>query len=160
MNMKASLLLVLVGLLCVSFASAQSSAECATGAAWCYCTGTGADGITVSDVTLNPNPPVLGTDDVVTLTGTVNETVSGGNVALTIWWDVFGLGTYAQVFSQTYSICASNTCPQGPGAITAQITVSGSSLPIVSPPGNYQGIAVVTDQNDNTLVCVAVPFTL
>jgi hypothetical protein len=146
MNSK-SMLLVLAALMCVSLVSAST---------WDYCSGTSAatSGIVVSGVTLNPDPPVLGQNDIVTLTGTVNETVSGGTVSLTITY--YGI----PVFSGTYNTCDSNTCPQGPGAITAQITVSGDSLPPVAPPGNYVGTAIVTDQNGFQLVCVAVDFTL
>jgi len=143
--MNKALLVIVLGLLCVSFASAST---------WSYCDSTYPTYLTVSSVTLSPDPPVLGYDDVVTLTGTVNETVSSGTVDLTITY--YGI----PVFTGSYNICDSNTCPQGPGAITAAITVSGSSLPPIAPPGNYVGTATVTDSNGNTLVCVNVDFTL
>lgn len=141
---KVAILLVALAL-CVSLASAQST--------WNYCANAPTI-LSVTSVTLNPDPPVLGTDDTVTLVGNVNETITGGNINLVITY--YGIS----VFSNSYAVCSSIACPFAPGAITASIVVSGTSLPPIAPPGNYVGTATFVDQNGTELTCVEVHFTL
>jgi hypothetical protein len=145
--MKFATLFVALAL-CFAVASAQSS--------WSQtCTGSGTATLTVSSVTLNPDPPVLGQNDTVTLTGTLGEQITqGASIALQITY--FGI----PVFNGNYDVCAENACPLGPGDVTASIVVLGDSLPPIAPPGQYIATATFNDQAGATIACVAVTFNL
>jgi len=145
--MRCVFLFALIGLFLLSSVSAEGNST------WSSCSSPGAH-LTVTNVTLISDPPVRGKDETVKLVGTVDETVSGGSVVLTITY----LGI--QVFSHTYAICDVIACPYAAGSVTASLIIPGTAIPPVSPAGNYVGKAILTDQVNAQLACVQVQFTL
>lgn len=136
----------LFALSCLSLADAGST--------WSYCSGTGPGHLTVDNVTLNPDPPQRGHDEVVSLVGTVDEVVNGGTIHLQISYSGF------VVYDHTYNVCDTITCPSSGPNVSASITIPGSAIPSISPAGAYLGKATLVDQTGASLACVQVQFTL
>jgi len=107
-----------------------------------------------TDVILTPDPPVRNNDEIVTLEGTVKSQISGGNVALTITY----LGI--PVYSNKWDICTVTHCPIATGDFAANLTVPGTSIPPISPAGDYTGTGIITDSAGAEICCVKVTFTL
>eukprot|EP00455_Lapot_gusevi_P019891 TRINITY_DN2116_c0_g1_i4.p2 TRINITY_DN2116_c0_g1~~TRINITY_DN2116_c0_g1_i4.p2 ORF type:complete len:140 (-),score=58.93 TRINITY_DN2116_c0_g1_i4:101-520(-) len=124
----------------------------ASATTWTDCTKAGSPA-KPSNVQLSPDPPQRSVDCKVSLNGTVSESLNGGQVQLSIVY----LGV--TVHSQTNNVCDVVKCPLS-GPFSAAVTVPGSAIPSFSPPGSYTGHGVVTDQNNQPIICVDVHFQL
>jgi C1A family cysteine protease len=116
---------------------------------WSSCSKA-SDHLSGLNVQVTPNPPVAGQDVTVAITGSLDETVSSGNVHITI--DAFGI----KVIDKSYDLCdlASKGgvhCPLNQGPVNIKVT---EAIPKDVPHGTYQGKAVVSDQNSEEVACV------
>lgn len=123
---------------------------------WTYCPGTGPGHLTVNTVTLTPDPPVKGQNETVSLTGTIDETITGGNIALVI---LFGS---LPLHESNYDICLNSTitCPYTEKNIDAGILIDSSLTGIIPPGVPLIGQATVTDKQNVTWACIQVQFTI
>jgi len=133
-------------LLCVCSVSGQSP--------WSYCPGTSHGHLTVLSVGMNPDPPVRGTDEIVSLVGTVDETITGGTIVLTITYGGF------PVYNHTYNVCDTLVCPYTKPDVSSALLIPGTAIPPISPSGTYIGKANLLDQTGASLACIQVSFKL
>eukprot|EP01111_Echinosteliopsis_oligospora_P010431 TRINITY_DN3239_c0_g1_i3.p1 TRINITY_DN3239_c0_g1~~TRINITY_DN3239_c0_g1_i3.p1 ORF type:complete len:124 (+),score=52.24 TRINITY_DN3239_c0_g1_i3:314-685(+) len=114
--------------------------------------GAATDHITISSITITPNPPVKGGNFTVVAAGTLDEQITGGNITLTVKYDKF-----ITVLKQTDDLCADGGCPISAGSFTKTIS---QALPSAAPAGSYSVHVTANDQNNEELACVNVALTI
>jgi len=121
---------------------------------WSSC-GQPSDHIKVTNVVLNPDPPVRATACNITMYGSSDETITGGTMNLMITY----LGI--PVYQQTTPVCQLVPCPYAATAnAAASLIVPASAVPSIAPSGTYVGVSRITDQNGAELTCIQLEFTL
>eukprot|EP01091_Cochliopodium_minus_P012656 TRINITY_DN387_c0_g1_i1.p1 TRINITY_DN387_c0_g1~~TRINITY_DN387_c0_g1_i1.p1 ORF type:complete len:163 (+),score=34.44 TRINITY_DN387_c0_g1_i1:249-737(+) len=151
---------LIFAVICFVFVIAQNYNPCSNQVQqnWCDCAAPGSD-ITVTSVTLNPNPVVKGSNVSVTATSvdSAKYAIVNGTINLVVKYG------FITLLSKQYNLCTElalanqkdpsiQPCPVQPYATR---TVSFSHLvPDVFPSGTYKGYANVTDQNGNTVQCI------
>ncbi|QMU68147.1 ML domain-containing protein [Streptacidiphilus sp. P02-A3a] len=108
--------------------------------------GTASDPFTVTSVSFDPQPPVKGQSLTVTLNGTLNQNLTGGQVHITA---KYGLVT---VFRRSSPLVAAQ-----PGNYTAQAVLDITSD---SPSGTYNVNLTLTDQDNQEIAGVNARFSL
>jgi hypothetical protein len=127
---------------------------------WTSC-GSSSDHAQLKDVTYTPNPPVLGKPLEITVTGTSDEEVTGGDVQFTV--GAFG----KQLLQKDLNVCGDSTidlplgmgsidvhgltCPQAKGDFTLHQSVK---LPAFDPASTATVHVVAKDQSSNQLLCL------
>ncbi|XP_065913968.1 putative phosphatidylglycerol/phosphatidylinositol transfer protein 2 [Dysidea avara] len=100
-------------------------------------------------LSFNPDPPEKGKNVTVTLTGTVKETITDGEIQVVLKFDMFTL------IDETYEACElavkyGHGCPVLPGPMVLSDTFE---VPSELPGGTYKGTMDGTDQDDNPMIC-------
>eukprot|EP00026_Physarum_polycephalum_P020798 Phypoly_transcript_23611.p1 GENE.Phypoly_transcript_23611~~Phypoly_transcript_23611.p1 ORF type:complete len:160 (+),score=28.23 Phypoly_transcript_23611:62-481(+) len=118
----------------------------AFGQEWTNC-GTSSDKFQLSTVTITPNPIVKGQNVTISVTGTMEETVTSGTASVKVEYGII------TVFNKDESICDPPVlpCPIPQGPWTKVYTVL---LPGDAPGGTYKAQSTVVDQNNAQLLCV------
>ncbi|EGG17528.1 hypothetical protein DFA_08524 [Cavenderia fasciculata] len=152
--MEKNTKLILITLFCLL---SVSSADI-----WSYCDGVDPKSLTftISALTLAPNPPVIGQDATVKVTGNLLQQVTGG--ASTFVVQHYVLGHWITLPAFTNSVCQSYTCPIQPGSITHQLSIP---IPSFTPhyinisfysllQGLYRGQLLIVDQSNRNITCL------
>ena len=122
---------------------------------WSNC-GTSADGGTINNVTISPNPPAKGQNLTVTASFTLKHQVTAGNVAIVIKY------SFITVLNKNEPVCdlakdAGHPCPIAASTITV---TQSAEIPSAAPGGHYTGSIIATDQNGDRLFCIDLDFHL
>ncbi|KAM9962891.1 hypothetical protein ACTFIW_006112 [Dictyostelium discoideum] len=120
---------------------------------WSNC-GTAADKFQITNVVLDPPTPVKGQDITISASGILDETVTGGNVAVKVKYG------FITLINENVSICSSQdplSCPIAAGDYQKNMT---EMIPSDAPSGKYTGNVVITDQNNNEIACIDVDINL
>jgi len=139
--MKATLLLLLLVL--SSFVSSDI---------WTSC-GTASDSLTISGVTISPDPPVKGQNVTVAVSGSLSESITSGTVTIKIKYGII------YIVNETDNICTADpqiTCPITAGTQAIKQTVL---VPDTIPAGNYAAGVSAYDQNNLQIFCVNVTLS-
>ncbi|GFH26174.1 ML domain-containing protein [Haematococcus lacustris] len=107
--------------------------------------------IAVSDVTLTPDPPVIGSPATFAVHGSSSLAVPAGAVEIQVSFS--GI----QIYSESQDLCSKTACPVPPGPVTINIV---EDLPPIAPPGDYGLRVIGTDAAGNELMCLDVDFEL
>eukprot|EP00197_Chlamydomonas_leiostraca_P008008 CAMPEP_0202866060 /NCGR_PEP_ID=MMETSP1391-20130828/7155_1 /ASSEMBLY_ACC=CAM_ASM_000867 /TAXON_ID=1034604 /ORGANISM="Chlamydomonas leiostraca, Strain SAG 11-49" /LENGTH=164 /DNA_ID=CAMNT_0049545973 /DNA_START=35 /DNA_END=529 /DNA_ORIENTATION=+ len=107
--------------------------------------------ITVSSVTLTPDPPVIGGPATFLVEGSISEGVAGGSVDIEVSF------SGVQIYSQSEDLCAKTKCPVAPGPVAVTIV---ELLPPIAPPGDYGLRVTARGMAGEELMCLDVDFTL
>ena len=135
----ACFLAVLLGLVCVN---AHPFSNC----------GSSSDVLSVSSVSIRPDPPVAGQKVTVTLNGTVSATETEGDAAITVKY--LGIA----VINENLNLCKLTTCP-----VKANTPFSGDyniDVPSYAPSGEYDATITVKDGSGKQLGCLELTFNL
>jgi hypothetical protein len=103
----------------------------------------------VSSVDVTPQPLVAGKKVSISVSGTLDEKLTGGTYQADVRYMGFS------VLQRSGSIGELTALPAGPGP-----TTMGASLkvPREAPEGSYELVVSALDQNNATLTCLIVPF--
>jgi len=152
-----SLRFVVLLVFCVTCVSAISlfGKPAAPSDIWSFC-GTSQDHFTIQTVTITPDPPQLGQNLTVALTGSLDEIVTSGSVFVQINYGPINL------LNNTYGLCGilqavGISCPVPTGNLQFKLS---ELIPSDSPHGSYSGKIVITDQNEQEITCIALAFNL
>mmetsp|Transcript_11573 Transcript_11573/g.16083 ORF Transcript_11573/g.16083 Transcript_11573/m.16083 type:complete len:152 (+) Transcript_11573:45-500(+) len=130
------------------FLACVLSAAFAVGDIWANC-GTSSDHLQIEQVTIIPDPPVIGQNVTITFVGYLNEEVTSGTVSLNLKWNGF------TILNQSYSLCDLvkdyEKCPIPAGDISLTVT---EYLPTAIPKGTYTGTVKAFDQNNQEIMCI------
>ncbi|KAJ9525874.1 hypothetical protein QJQ45_009250 [Haematococcus lacustris] len=107
--------------------------------------------IAVSDVTLTPDPPVIGCVKTFQLIAGHQCNIPAGAVEIQVSFS--GI----QIYSESQDLCSKTACPVPPGPVTINIV---EDLPPIAPPGDYGLRVIGTDAAGNELMCLDVDFEL
>eukprot|EP01133_Synstelium_polycarpum_P014230 gene14230-16790_t len=119
---------------------------------WSSC-GTASDHFTIGNVVITPDPPQKGQNINVTASGTLNEQVTSGNVALLVKYG------FITLINKNLPLCEPANpfpCPLAAGPYEKSIV---QMIPDAAPPGTYTAHVVVTDQNNQEIACINADFT-
>ncbi|KAN0006952.1 hypothetical protein ACTFIU_005145 [Dictyostelium citrinum] len=120
---------------------------------WSNC-GTAADKFQITNVVLDPPTPVKGEPITISASGILDETVTGGNVAVKVKYG------FITLINTNVNICSSQdplSCPIAAGDYQKNMT---EQVPSDAPSGKYTGNVVITDQNDAEIACIDVDINL
>jgi V-type H+-transporting ATPase proteolipid subunit len=121
---------------------------------WKSC-GTSADHVKNLKITISPDPPVKGKDVTINASGDLDETVSSGDVHLTLSY--IGI----PIIDSHYDLCeliakVNGTCP-----IKGQLKMGMTeNIPSWVPSGEYKAHVTATEQNKQEMLCVDVDLKL
>jgi hypothetical protein len=108
------------------------------------------------NLTITPDPPTLGPDLKLVMTGTLDEVLTSGSI--NVWFKDEGF----TVVNKTYDVCeaaakSGHPCPFPTGAFNFAVP----DLPTTGVPGgDYTGQAYFTDQSSQQVMCAAFDFHL
>jgi len=114
------------------------------------CPGSNSD-LVFNDLIVSPAQPVIGQPVSVAASGTIDETVTSGQVVMGVI--LFGINIY----TQTDDWAQYTPMPVGPGPIDIKYSIS---IPGIAPPGTYTISLTFNDQNNNAVGCIQIPVTL
>jgi len=122
---------------------------------WSYC-GTSKDHFTIGTVSIVPDPPQIGQNLSVVVSGTLDETVSDGSIFINLDFGPIVL------LNNTYDLCKmlgtlGISCPLEQGAVKLGVK---ELIPKQAPPGAYTGKVILSDQNGQELTCIGLAFSL
>lgn len=106
------------------------------------------------NVTLTPDPPVKGQNVSVIASGTLDEEITGGEVAITV--TVLGI----PVINEKKALCndfKEVVCPIPSGPWTLRIT---ELLPSWIPSGTYELKGIISDQNSQEVACISAQLNI
>eukprot|EP00026_Physarum_polycephalum_P021164 Phypoly_transcript_24239.p1 GENE.Phypoly_transcript_24239~~Phypoly_transcript_24239.p1 ORF type:complete len:169 (+),score=16.80 Phypoly_transcript_24239:76-507(+) len=121
---------------------------------WTNC-GTAGDDLTITSVTISPDPPTKGSNLTVSVVGTMNTQVTTGSyVQLKVKYGII------TIINQKENLCGAPSpiaCPinTGPWKQAVSVNIDNSV-----PSGSYSASAEFTDQNGKQIACVNVAFDL
>lgn len=106
----------------------------------------------LTSVTVTPDPVKIGKNVTVQCVGTLNTTVTDGKLMLNVSYWLPGIG-WVKVpgFPMYWSLCEVSTCPFNSGSYTFTKSLV---VPLLTPPGKYQGNVLLTDQGNRTVACL------
>ncbi|GAM21991.1 hypothetical protein SAMD00019534_051660 [Acytostelium subglobosum LB1] len=117
---------------------------------WTNC-GTPSDKFTITNVVITPDPPIKGQEIVVSASGTLSETVTGGTAHMTVKYG------FITVLNKQENLCdipnSPYPCPiaAGPYSRTVNATIPGNV-----PGGSYKINVVLNDENNAEIACIDV----
>ncbi|KAN0053197.1 hypothetical protein ACTA71_006721 [Dictyostelium dimigraforme] len=120
---------------------------------WTSC-GDSADILQIANVTMNPPEPIKGEEFTVIASGTLSETITGGNFTILVKYDSMTL------MDRTFNTCTSETvvpCPIAAGEYEKEIS---EKIPSGAPSGKYTGLITAVSQNNTQITCVKFNFVL
>jgi len=122
---------------------------------WKNC-GSSTDHFSISNVTITPDPPVIGENLTISISGTLDETITGGNAYVWAKWKNI------LVYNHTYDLCSTVSkwginCPIQKGPLVAGVS---ETIPNVVPHGAYTCQLSVNDMNDERVLCIALNLKL
>ncbi|KNC51455.1 uncharacterized protein AMSG_07650 [Thecamonas trahens ATCC 50062] len=151
--MVSNLHLVLAAcvLACLAHATATTISVDAPTPLWTECSNT-SHGFTVTNLSLSPDPPVLGKNMTVTITGDLSEAISAGEFSVNF--------TFADVpvSRTTVSVCDIATCPVPPNP--SAVFVFQAILPSQAPTGPYVTNIILSNSSLAQVGCVNVRFDI
>eukprot|EP01112_Ceratiomyxa_fruticulosa_P022583 TRINITY_DN831_c0_g1_i1.p1 TRINITY_DN831_c0_g1~~TRINITY_DN831_c0_g1_i1.p1 ORF type:complete len:157 (-),score=41.49 TRINITY_DN831_c0_g1_i1:158-628(-) len=127
-------------------------ATCIYADIWSDC-GTSSDHFQIGTVSIIPDPPVKGQPLTVSVSGTLNEEVTAGNISIYVKYG------FITILKQTDNICDQDylPCPIQAGPYTHNIT---ETIPADTPSGHYTGQVQAIDQNKQEILCVSLNLQL
>ncbi|GFR48720.1 hypothetical protein Agub_g10677 [Astrephomene gubernaculifera] len=117
---------------------------------WSACDA-GLTSFTPDEVTLTPDPPVIGSPATFVISGKTEAQVQGGTVDMVV--SLSGI----PIFTQSLDLCTKTTCPVAPGPISITLV---EALPPIAPPGDYGLQVIARGPDGGELACVNVNFSL
>eukprot|EP00762_Andalucia_godoyi_P002432 ANDGO_02713.mRNA.1 Cathepsin B-like cysteine proteinase 5 len=116
---------------------------------WSSC-GTSADHLKVSSLTISPNPLARGQPFSVSFSGSLDEQVTGGSVAIKVSYQRI------PVYGKTVDLCqlvqqGGASCPLPAGPVTF---TQSETFPSSPPKGTYEGQITITDSNGQQITCI------
>ncbi|KAN0029110.1 hypothetical protein ACTFIV_010983 [Dictyostelium citrinum] len=145
MSIKSITALIFV-VLCIAFVSADI---------WSYCSGNINATFTIDELTVTPDPPLIGKGAFVKLAGVLNDEVTTGKSVFKLQYYISGGWRNLPTF--TNDVCKLLSCPVQPGPLVFNTTIN---VPFITPPGQYQGTLQLTDQNSRNISCLTFATTL
>ena len=107
------------------------------------------------NLSFTPDPPTLGSDLRIVMTGTLDEEMTGGS--LNVWLKLLDTIT---VVNRTYNVCQMSQeyqCPYPVGGINVTLP----DVPTTgAPSGDYTGQMYMTDQSNQQVACVTLDVHL
>ncbi|KAF2070418.1 hypothetical protein CYY_008262 [Polysphondylium violaceum] len=122
---------------------------------WSQCPGNSDPTFSITTLTVTPDPPKIGQSCVVNLVGTLNDEVTSGSSLFTLYFYI--AGGWRKLPSFSNDVCKIVTCPVQPGPFKFTTTIN---VPFITPPGQYQGSLILTDQNSRNITCLDFATTL
>jgi len=104
----------------------------------------------ISTVSIKPDPPKIGQNVTVSVSGTLDKTVTAGHVNFTVQYNMKGKWISLPTFN--FDICSIEKCPIQQGSTTIVGTVN---VPNITPSGEYRGKCFAIDQNSEEIGCVS-----
>jgi len=109
----------------------------------------------IQTVSIVPDPPKIGKNVTVSVSGILDETVTAGHVNFTVQYKKGS--TWLNLPTFNFDLCSVEKCPIPQG----QTTISGEiNVPSITPGGEYRGKMFAIDQNHQELGCVAYDVVL
>jgi hypothetical protein len=108
------------------------------------------------ELNISPMPPTKGADLSISITGTLDEDLTGGSID--VWVKFLGI----KVVNQVWDLCneaakRGMACPIPAGASNFTFLVN---LPAATPDGHYTGKAIMADQNSQQITCATMAIEL
>ncbi|EFA86634.1 hypothetical protein PPL_00435 [Heterostelium album PN500] len=116
---------------------------------WQQCEGNVNPTFSITSLTLQPDPPVIGKSVVVNAVGTLSEQVTSGNSVFTIQFYIAGAWRNLPTFKN--DVCSVVKCPVAQGPFSFSTTIP---IPFITPRGQYRGQFIVTDQSNRNITCL------
>eukprot|EP00250_Pteridium_aquilinum_P009287 c18570_g1_i1 orf=191-745(-) len=140
----AWMVMVVLGLsLLMSSADANSS--------WKPCSSTEDYRVSVTDVKVNPDPVIRGSDALFEIPAVAKETIEGGRVTIQVYY----LGV--PVHTEENDLCTRTSCPIAPGEFSIS---SAEGLPSFTPTGSYRLDMRIQNTDGDLLTCLKINFRI
>ncbi|KAK5584643.1 hypothetical protein RB653_006258 [Dictyostelium firmibasis] len=146
MSIKSITSLVLVVLSLIAITSANI---------WSYCPGNVDSTFEIDTLTVTPDPPIIGKGAFVQLSGNLNQEVTEGASIFSLQYYIDGGWRNLPTFKN--NVCSLLSCPVQPGPLNFNTTIK---VPFITPPGQYQGTLLLTDQNNRNISCLTFQTTM
>jgi len=121
---------------------------------WSNC-GSASDDFQIKTVVITPDPPVIGQNLTVAVTGALSTQITSGVVAVNIAWN--GVPLISQNFSLCDIVTSVEKCPLNAGPQAFSVS---QLLPSQTPAGSFNGTVQAFDQNNNEVFCIGLNFNL
>lgn len=117
---------------------------------WSSCNATST--MKIQNVSVLPDPPKSGANVTLIGYGTLSSQVSQGTLVFSVSYWISGIGwRLIPGFPMSFNVCNFVTCPLNTGQVSLKRTIY---VPLITPPGRYQGNLSMSDQSGNSVSCI------
>eukprot|EP01027_Heterolobosea_sp_BB2_P020498 GEZU01029245.1.p2 GENE.GEZU01029245.1~~GEZU01029245.1.p2 ORF type:complete len:144 (+),score=40.14 GEZU01029245.1:54-485(+) len=120
---------------------------------WQSCAQPG-DVLTLTSITVNPDPPVIGQDLTIAVNGTLASDVTSGTVHASVTLDG------ATLLDQDFDLCSFSSAIQCPFKAGPFNVAQTFNIPPYAPSGEYSGQFIIDDQNGKEVTCIKFDFSM
>eukprot|EP01114_Cavostelium_apophysatum_P001698 TRINITY_DN11479_c0_g1_i2.p2 TRINITY_DN11479_c0_g1~~TRINITY_DN11479_c0_g1_i2.p2 ORF type:complete len:141 (-),score=15.12 TRINITY_DN11479_c0_g1_i2:89-511(-) len=122
---------------------------------WSSCAGT-SDHLKITTVAITPDPPVAGQNINISISGNLDEVVTGGTIEISIDYD----GTL--LYKDNATLCDTlkglgDVCPLQKGPLTV---ATSQNIPSWLPTGAYTGQIILLDSGKQQITCIKLALNL